>query len=110
MHDVIDGRRHLVIAEHRSLPGELEVGREDYGLPLVGFRDDLEERPGTIGVERQEAWLVYDTQLGPADLGELPVEPTLAARVPEAHYEGRGGEDLCRPRPPAGERTEPLPS
>lgn len=82
MHDVIDGRCHLVIAEHRSLPGELEVGREDYGLPLVGFRDDLEERPGVIGDERQEAWLVYDKQLGPADLGELPVEPALAAHVP----------------------------
>lgn len=81
MHDPVDGcRRHLVIAEHRSPPGEPGVRREDHGLPSAGFRDDLEGQPGAIGVERQEAQLVHDKQLGPADLGELPAGPAFVAR------------------------------
>ena len=56
------GRRHLVVPEDRAPPGELQVGREYDRLRLLGLGDHPEERPGPVGVERQEAKLVYDTQ------------------------------------------------
>lgn len=66
---VCHGRRHLAVPEDRAPPGELQVGREHDQLRLVGLGDHLEEQPGPVGVERQEAKLVYDHELGPAELG-----------------------------------------
>lgn len=45
---VYDGG-HLVVAEHRSPPAELQVRGDQHRLPLVGVGEDLEEvsrRPG----------------------------------------------------------------
>ena len=42
----VDCRRgHLIVAEDRAPPRELEVRRDDDGLPLVGVREHLEEQP-----------------------------------------------------------------
>lgn len=38
------GRRHLVVAEHRAPPAELQVRGDDHRLPLVGVGEHLEER------------------------------------------------------------------
>ena len=38
------GRRHLVVAEHRAPPAELQVRGDEHRLPLVGVGEHLEER------------------------------------------------------------------
>ena len=47
---VYHGSYHLVVSEARPLPGELEVGRENDGLALVGLAGHLEEQPRAVGV------------------------------------------------------------
>lgn len=55
--DAVDhGRGHLVVAEDGPPPRELQVGREDDGLRLVGLRDHLEEQPGPVDGSRAECW------------------------------------------------------
>ena len=80
VHDAVDdGGGHLVVAEDLAPARELEVRRDHHRPPLVGLRDHPERQPGAVRVERQEAELVHDQRGGPADLGELPVEPALVA-------------------------------
>ena len=109
VHDAVyHGRGHLVVPEDRAPPGELEVGREHDRLRLVGLGDHLEEQPRPVGVEREEAQLVYDQELGPAELGELAVEPSVVAGAAQAHHERGGREEPGGPCPLAGERAERL--
>lgn len=52
--DAIDhGRRHLVVAEHRAPPTELQVRGDDHRLPLVGVGEHLEEQARAVGIQRQ---------------------------------------------------------
>lgn len=44
---VYDGG-HLVVAEHRSPPAELQVRGDHHRLPLVGVDEDLEEEPRAV--------------------------------------------------------------
>lgn len=44
---VYDGG-HLVVAEHRSPPAELQVRGDHHRLPLVGVGEDLEEEPRAV--------------------------------------------------------------
>lgn len=44
---VYDGG-HLVVAEHRSPPAELQVRGDLHRLPLVGVGEDLEEEPRAV--------------------------------------------------------------
>lgn len=49
--DVVDHRGyHLVVAERRVPPSELQVGGDHHGVPLVGIRERLEQRPCAVGV------------------------------------------------------------
>lgn len=92
--DPVDDRRgHLVVAEHRAPPRELEVGGEHDRLRLVGRRHHLEQQPRAVCVEGKEPQLVDDEQLRPPDLGELPVEPAFVAGAPEAHHQRRCREE-----------------
>ena len=90
------GRRHLVVAEDRAPPAELEVRRDHHRLGLVGVGEDLEDQPGAVGVQRQEPELVDDEQAGAADLRGLPVEPALVAGPPQPRDEGGGREEARR--------------
>lgn len=92
VHDAVyHGRRHLVVAEDAAPARELEVGRDDHALSLVGVREHLEDEPGPVGVQRQEPELVDHEQAGPGDLRHLAVEPALLPRPAQAHDErGRG--------------------
>ena len=49
---VDDGRRHLVVAEDRAPPAELEVRRDHRRLGLVGVGEDLEDQPDAAIVDR----------------------------------------------------------
>ena len=63
VHDAVDdGRGHLVVPEDPSPAGELEVGRDDDALPLVGVGEHLEDEARAVGVERQEPQLVDHEQ------------------------------------------------
>lgn len=90
---VYDGGRHLVVAEDVAPAGEAQVRREDHRLGLVGLADHLEEQARAVGVQGQEPELVDHEQAGPADLGELPVEPAVVAGAPQPHDERGGGEE-----------------
>lgn len=97
VHDAVnDGGGHLVVAGDLAPARELEVRRDHHRLPLEGLRDHLEQKPGAVRVERREAELVHNQQGGPADLGELPVEPALVARAPRAP--GPAGSSPGSPR------------
>ena len=92
--DPVDhGRRHLVVAEHRAPPADLQVRGDGHRLPLVGVGEHLEERPRAVGVQRREAEFVDDEQPRAADERGLPVGAPLVAGAPEAHDERRRGEE-----------------
>ena len=74
VHDAVDdGRSHLVVPEHPSPAGELQVGRDDHALALVGVGEDLEDKARPVGVEWQEPELVDHEQAGAGDLRHLAV-------------------------------------
>lgn len=53
VHDAVDdGRSHLVVPEHPSPAGELQVGRDDHALALVGVGEDLEDEARPVAIER----------------------------------------------------------
>ena len=49
----------------------------DDALSFVRVGDDLEQEAAAFLVDRDVSELVDDQEPGPADLGELPVEPVL---------------------------------
>ena len=88
VHDAVDdGGGHLVVPEDRPPAGELEVGRDDGALPLVGDGEHLEDEARAVGVEWQEAELVDHEHAGTRYLRHLAVEPALPTRAPQAHDE-----------------------
>lgn len=48
MDDAVYDGGHLVVAEHRSPPAELQVRGDHHRLPLVGVGEDLEEEPRAV--------------------------------------------------------------
>lgn len=103
---VYHGARHLVIAEHRAPPAELQVRRDQHRLALVGVGEDLEHQPRALGVERRESEFVDDEKPRPAYLRGLPVQPSLLPFAPQPRDE-RGRREEPRLDPPlACERAE----
>lgn len=103
---VYHGGRHLVIAEHRAPPAELQVRRDQHRLALVGVGEDLEHQPRALGIERQESEFVDDEKPRPAYLRGLPVQPSLLPCAPQPRDE-RGRREEPRLDPPlACERAE----
>lgn len=49
---VDEGGGHVLVAEHASPAGELDVRGVDHAPGLVGIRYDLEQEPGTLLVDR----------------------------------------------------------
>ena len=99
VHDAVDdGGGHLVVPEDPSPAGELEVGRDDDALPLVGVGEHLEDEARAVGVERQESQLVDHEQARAGDLRHLAVEPALLAGAAQPHHErGRREEPGFEP-------------
>ena len=65
--DAVDDRGgHVPVAEHVAPSAELEVRGEDDAAGLVAVRDNLEQKPGPVDVDRQVAQLVDDQQPGAA--------------------------------------------
>ena len=82
VHGAVDQRGgHVLVAEHASPAGELDVRGVDHAPGLVGIRYDLEQEPGTLLVDRHAAELVDDQEPRLGDLPELRVEPVLALRA-----------------------------
>ena len=82
VHGAVDQRGgHVLVAEHASPAGELDVRGVDHAPGLVGIRYDLEQEPGTLLVDRHVAELVDDQEPRLGDLPELRVEPVLALRA-----------------------------
>ena len=82
VHGAVDQRGgHVLVAEHASPAGELDVRGVDHAPGLVGIRYDLEQEPGTLLVDRHVAELVDDQEPRLGDLTELRVEPVLALRA-----------------------------
>lgn len=78
---VYHGGSHLVVPEDGAPARELEVRGDHEGLPLVALGYDLEEQPRPVGVEGEEAELVYPQDVGLRELGELAVERPRIARA-----------------------------
>lgn len=83
-----DRRGHVAVSEHLAPPSELQVRGEHHAPLLVGIRDDLEQEPGPVDVDRQVAQLVDDQQPGAAYRAQFRVEagsrPSPAANASPA--------------------------
>ena len=107
IHDPVDhGGGHLVVAEHRPPPAELEVRSDRNGLPLVGVGEHLEEQPRPVRIEREEPQLVDHEQSGPPDERGPPVEPSVVANTPKPHHQRGGGEEARLEPPLAGQGAQ----
>jgi hypothetical protein len=71
---VNDGGSHVVIAEHGSPPGELQVCGDDQAAFSVAVRYDLEEQPGSFGIDRQVSQFVNYEDLVFGQCREFPVK------------------------------------
>lgn len=90
VHDAVDDRGgHVAVSEHLAPPSELQVRSEHHAPLLVGIRDDLEQEPGPVDVDRQVAQLVDDQQPGAAYRAQFRVEPVLVPRPPQTHHQRR---------------------
>ena len=63
------GSSHLVVPEDGAPARELEVRGDHEGLPLVALGHGLEEQARPVGVEGEEAELVYPQDVGLRELG-----------------------------------------
>ena len=107
VHGAVDQRGgHVLVAEHASPAGELDVRGVDHAPGLVGIRYDLEQEPGTLLVDRHVAELVDDQEPRPGDLPELRVEPVLALRAAQPHEQPGRGEEPDRYRAHAREPAQ----
>ena len=110
-HAVDDGGNHLVVPKDPSPAGELQVGRDDDVLPLVGVGEDPEHELGAVCVERQKPQLVDHEQARSRNLRHLPVEPALLPGAPQTHDKRHGGEETRLQAPVAGDpAAEQLPA
>ena len=99
VHGAVDQRGgHVLVAEHASPAGELDVRGVDDAPGLVGIRYDLEQESGTLLVDRHVAELVDDREPRLGDLPELRVEPVLALRAAQPHEQPGRGEEPDRYR------------
>ena len=55
---VDDGSSHVVVPEHRSPAGELQIGGDDHAALFIAVGDDLEQQRRTLGVDREVTQLV----------------------------------------------------
>ena len=98
-HGAVDQRGgHVLVAEHASPAGELDVRGVDDAPGLVGIRYDLEQESGTLLVDRHVAELVDDREPRLGDLPELRVELVLALRAAQPHEQPGRGEEPDRYR------------
>ena len=94
VHGAVDQRGgHVLVAEHASPAGELDVRGVDDAPGLVGIRYDLEQEPGALLVDRHVAELVDDREPRLGDLPELRVEPVLPFRAAQPHEQSGRGEE-----------------
>lgn len=92
--DSIDDRcGHVVVAEHGSPPGELEVRGQDQAAFLIRIGDDLEEEPGAFGVDGQVSELVDDEQFVLSQQGQFLIETPGVSCSAQVGDQGRGGEE-----------------
>ena len=106
-HGAVDQRGgHVLVAEHASPAGELDVRGVDHAPGLVGIRYDLEQEPGALLVDRHVAELVDDQEPRLGDLPELRVEPVLALRAAQPHEQPGRGEEPDRYRAHAREPAQ----
>ena len=106
-HGAVDQRGgHVLVAEHASPAGELDVRGVDDAPGLVGIRYDLEQESGTLLVDRHVAELVDDQEPRLGDLPELRVEPVLALRAAQPHEQPGRGEEPDRYRAHAREPAQ----
>ena len=96
---------HVLVAEHASPAGELDVRGVDHAPGLVGIRYDLEQEPGALLVDRHVAELVDDREPRPGDLPELRVEPP-PFRAAQPHEQPGRGEEPDRYRAHAREPAQ----
>ena len=107
VHGAVDQRGgHVLVAEHASPAGELDVRGVDHAPGLVGIRYDLEQEPRTLLVDRHVAELVDDQEPRLGDLPELRVEPVLALRAAQPHEQPGRGEEPDRYRAHAREPAQ----
>ena len=107
VHGAVDQRGgHVLVAEHASPAGELDVRGVDHAPGLVGIRYDLEQEPGTLLVDRHVAGLIDDQEPRLGDLPELRVEPVLALRAAQPHEQPGRGEEPDRYRAHAREPAQ----
>ena len=100
VHDAVDDRGgHVAVAEHLAPPSELQVRGGHHAPLLVGIRDDLEQEPGPVDVDRQVAQIVDDQKPGAAYRAQFRVEPVLVPRPPQTHHQRRRGEEPHRHAP-----------
>ena len=106
-HGAVDQRGgHVLVAEHASPAGELDVRGVDDAPGLVGIRYDLEQESGTLLVDRHVAELVDDREPRLGDLPELRIEPVLALRAAQPHEQPGRGEEPGRYRAHAREPAQ----
>ena len=82
VHDAVDERGgELVVAEHDTPFGELDVGG-DYQAPLlVAIAQHLEQQPRPLPVERDVAELVDDDEPRPRDVLRQGLQAALPASL-----------------------------
>ena len=108
VHDAVyHGRGHLVVPEDRKAPpGELEAGvNTTTALRLVGLGRPPGRQPRPVGVEQEEAQLVYDQELGPAELWANSRSSLPSSRARRRHLRARKLRRRAWRAVPAGERA-----
>ena len=79
----------------------------DDALSFVRVGDDLEQEAAAFLVDRDVSELVDDQEPGPADPGELPVEPVLRVDAQQQHDDGaRPSRASEEPYPRRGARPD----
>lgn len=59
VHQSVDnGGGHVVVAEHGSPAGKLQICGDDQAAFFIPVRDHLEQQPGTFGIDRKVAQFV----------------------------------------------------
>lgn len=94
VHDAVDERGgELVVAEHDSPFGELDVGGDHQAPLLVAVAQHLEQQPRPLPVERDVSELVDDDEPRPRDVLQQGLQAALLARLRQHEHQLGGGEE-----------------
>lgn len=103
--DAVDhGGGHPVVPEHRPPPAELQVRGDYHRLPLVCVREDLEEQPRPVRVEREKPGLAAAGEAREALLAEC--RAAVAAGPLSAEVEALQSIKGCGSAPAAAFASE----